>query len=56
MIVSMPRDDVQGGAVRLLGNPLHLSRTPVSYRLPPPHFGQDTADVLAELRVTPDPT
>ncbi|MBQ2260348.1 MAG: CoA transferase [Loktanella sp.] len=51
MVVTMPRDDVQKGQVRLLGNPLKLSRTPVTYRLAPPHFGQDTADVLADLPV-----
>ena len=26
----------------LIGNPLHLSRTPVTYRRPPPRFGADT--------------
>ena len=49
MIVSMQRDDVENGTVRLLGNPLHLSRTPVSYRLAPPRFGQDTDEVLKNL-------
>ena len=49
LVVSMDRDDVAGGTVRLLGNPLHLSATPVSYRLPPPHFGQDTAAVLRDI-------
>jgi crotonobetainyl-CoA:carnitine CoA-transferase CaiB-like acyl-CoA transferase len=49
LVVSMDRDDVAGGAVRLLGNPLHMSATPISYRLPPPHFGQDTEKVLGGL-------
>jgi formyl-CoA transferase len=49
MVVAMPRADVQKGQVRLLGNPLKLSRTPVTYRLPPPHCGQDTAEVLDDL-------
>ncbi|MFU8823206.1 CaiB/BaiF CoA transferase family protein [Yoonia sp.] len=49
MVVAMPRADVQKGQVRLLGNPLKMSRTPVTYRLAPPHFGQDTQAVLAEL-------
>ncbi|MDZ4093635.1 MAG: CoA transferase [Paracoccaceae bacterium] len=49
LVVAMARDDVEGGQVRLLGNPLHLSRTPVTYRRPPPRFGQDTADVLGRL-------
>lgn len=35
--------------VDLLGNPIRYSRTPVSYRRPPPTAGQDTDDVLAEL-------
>lgn len=49
MVVSMPRADVKGGAVRLLGNPLNLSRTPVTYRRPPPRFGEDSAAVLDDL-------
>lgn len=34
------------GPVRLLGNPLNFSRTPVTYRRPPPRFGADTDAVL----------
>jgi formyl-CoA transferase len=49
MVVAMPRGDVQKGQVRLLGNPLKLSRTPVTYRLPPPHCGQDSEEILAQL-------
>lgn len=49
MVVAMPRADVQKGQVRLLGNPLKLSRTPVTYRLPPPHCGQDSQEILARL-------
>lgn len=48
MVIKMANKDVKSGAVSLLGNPLHLSRTPVTYRSPPPCFGQDTDDVLAE--------
>lgn len=36
----------QGGDVRLLANPLKLSRTPVRYHRAPPSVGQDTAEVL----------
>ena len=50
MVVTMARPDVAGGQMRLLGNPLKLSVTPVSYRLPPPRFGQDTDVVLRELK------
>ena len=37
--------DMEGGGLRLplIGNPLKLSRTPVTYRSPPPRFGADTA-------------
>lgn len=34
------------GIVHLLGNPLNLSRTPVTYRKAPPVFGADTDSVL----------
>jgi crotonobetainyl-CoA:carnitine CoA-transferase CaiB-like acyl-CoA transferase len=38
-----------GGEVcRLIGNPLKLSRTPVTYRHAPPNFGADTARLLAD--------
>ena len=50
MVVTMARPDVAGGQMRLLGNPLKLSATPVSYRLPPPRLGQDTDAVLRELK------
>ncbi len=37
------------GPVRSVGNPVHLSDTPVSYRLPPPTLGQHTVEILAGL-------
>ncbi|MGJ8594348.1 CaiB/BaiF CoA transferase family protein [Sulfitobacter sp.] len=43
----MKANGVKGGQVRLLGNPLKFSKTPVKYRRPPPRFGQDTDEVLA---------
>jgi len=49
MTVSLPADQVAGGAVRLLGNPLKFSRTPVSYRRAPPATGADTGAVLRRL-------
>lgn len=51
----MARPDVAGGQVKLLANPLKLSRTPVRYRRPPPRFGEDTDAVLEMLKDdTPD--
>jgi formyl-CoA transferase len=49
-VVSVPRDDVEGGMVQLLGNPLKLSKTPVRMRHAPPRMGQDGVDILAHLR------
>lgn len=48
MVIEMANEDVKNGTVSLLGNPLHFSRTPVTYRHPPPTFGQDTDDILSE--------
>ncbi|MFW8634183.1 CaiB/BaiF CoA transferase family protein [Cribrihabitans pelagius] len=39
--------ETEAGPVRLLGNPLNFSRTPVTYRRPPPVCGADTGAVLA---------
>lgn len=49
MAVDLPRDDVAGGSVPLIANPLNLSRTPVTYRHAPPRFGQDTDAVLCGI-------
>ncbi len=49
-VVTLDREDVAGGAVRLLGNPLKLSKTPVTYRRAPPRFGQDTEAVQQMLQ------
>jgi crotonobetainyl-CoA:carnitine CoA-transferase CaiB-like acyl-CoA transferase len=37
------------GWVKSLGNPVHFSDTPVSYRLPPPTLGEHNAAILGEL-------
>ncbi|MEM9476831.1 MAG: CoA transferase [Pseudomonadota bacterium] len=42
-VVRMPNADTVAGSVELLGNPLKLSKTPVTYRTPPPRFGAHTA-------------
>ena len=36
------------GDLRLVANPLKMSRTPPSYRLPPPRLGEHTAEILTE--------
>jgi crotonobetainyl-CoA:carnitine CoA-transferase CaiB-like acyl-CoA transferase len=47
MAVSMPHPLAEN--VRLVGNPIRMSRTPVRYDRPPPLLGQDTIAVLSEL-------
>jgi crotonobetainyl-CoA:carnitine CoA-transferase CaiB-like acyl-CoA transferase len=51
MTVRMAHPGLEGREVKLIGNPLKLSRTPVSYRQPPPRFGQDTITVLNNLNL-----
>ncbi|WP_171240050.1 CaiB/BaiF CoA-transferase family protein [Ruegeria sp. HKCCA5491] len=43
MQIAMQADPAE---VKLIGNPLNFSRTPVTYRAAPPVFGADTQDVL----------
>lgn len=38
------------GAVRLLGTPVHLAETPVSYRRRPPFLGEHTQEILRQWR------
>lgn len=47
MVVELPHPTA--GNVRLVGNPIKLSRTPVSYRSAPPLLGEQTDAVLDEL-------
>lgn len=49
MKIAVPNPEAEGGAVPLIGNPIKLSETPVSYRRPPPRLGQHTDEVLAEI-------
>ncbi|MGM8886377.1 CaiB/BaiF CoA transferase family protein [Psychrobacter sp. 1U2] len=39
----------QGSPVRALGNPIKLSRSPVSYRSPPPRLSEHTDETLSAL-------
>ena len=41
-VVAVDNPETTSGHVALLGNPLKLSRTPVTIRRAPPRFGQDT--------------
>ncbi len=47
MVLTM--DHPVAGEIQMLGNPMHLSDTPVSYRLAPPTLGQHTEEVLQDL-------
>lgn len=47
MVVSV--EHPTAGTVRMLGMPLHFSRTPGTVRRPPPLLGQHTDEVLQEL-------
>ena len=49
MRISMPHPQSGDGTVDLIGNPLKLSRTPVSYRRSPPTCGADTEDTIREI-------
>ncbi len=46
MTITLPAPQTAAGEVRLIGNPLKFSRTPVSYRTAPPATGADTDAVL----------
>lgn len=48
-VVTTPNPDTVAGEVSLLGNPLKLSATPVTFRRPPPRFGEDTQTVIEML-------
>jgi len=50
MTVTLPAPQTAAGEVRLIGNPLRFSRTPVRYRSAPPATGADTEAVLRRLR------
>ncbi len=42
------------GVYRTLGNPIHLSGTPVSYRRPAPMLGEHNEEILGELGYPPN--
>ena len=49
MQISMEDKHAQSGKVELIGNPVKFSKTPVTYRRPPPACGQHTDEILEEL-------
>ncbi len=50
MRIEMEHHGSSTGVVPLIGNPLKLSATPVSYRLAPPLRGEHTAQVISEIK------
>lgn len=55
MRINLPHSQAQTEEVELIGNPLKLSRTPVSYRQAPPTLGEHTERVLSETaKLDPD--
>ena len=49
MKISMAHPASGSGSVDLIGNPIHFSKTPVTYRHAPPLCGADTDSVITEL-------
>ncbi len=49
MRITMAYDGAASGSVDLIGNPIKMSQTPISYRHAPPLLGEHTDQVLEEL-------
>ncbi len=54
MRVEVESSAFAGGSVPLIGNPIRLSETPVSYRRAPPGVGVDARDVLLSYGLSED--
>jgi len=49
MKITMPHPTSHTGIVDLIGNPVKFSKTPVTYRRPPPTCGEHTSEISSEL-------
>lgn len=49
MEITMDHATADEKAVHLIGNPIKMSDTPVTYRHPPPRVGEHSAEILTEL-------
>ena len=49
MKIEMENKNSEKGFIELIGNPVKFSKTPVSYRHPPPKSGEHTNDILNEV-------
>ncbi|MBA4783876.1 MAG: CoA transferase [Rhizobiales bacterium] len=49
MEIVMAHETADAGHVTLIGNPIKLSDTPVTYRLAPPRVGEHSAEILRDL-------
>ena len=56
LAIDRPVDQPERGEIRIVGQPIHLTRTPQPerMRLPTPRLGEHTDDTLAELGYDPD--
>ena len=49
MQVSLSSDHARSGTIDVIGNPLKFSRTPVTYRIAPPKFGEHTEEIVKKI-------
>lgn len=49
MRVSIPYPGSKEGSIDLIGSPIHMSETPVTYRRAPPRLGQDAEEILRDV-------